>query len=121
MLPGRSIGIVRGRALGIASGLGMARVPARGAAGSALSSGLVVCGPAFSLSGVICLNVWAIWPCCCRRGNGVFGFIYTGQCSGFGCFSCSTPFCECGTCPGGGRATLVALWEGHDGILLDGH
>ena len=75
-----------------------------------------------SLSGVICLNVWVIWLCTHRRGDGVFGYVCTGQHSDSGHHSCSTPCHESGTCMGVGVATPVALWEGYEGILVDeGH
>ena len=60
------------------------------------------------------------WICCHGRGDGVFSFFGTGQCSGSGHCSCSTPCHKPGTCLGMAVATLVALGDCCEGILVDG-
>ena len=91
--------MVRGRALGRTLALGMAGVPVGVGAGSVPGAWLVsvwIC----SLSRVICLSIWVIWLCCHGRVDGVFSYVYTGQYSGSGFHSCSTPCCELGICLG---------------------
>ena len=49
--------------------------------------------------------------CCHRRVARVSSYIYTGQCSGSGHHSCSTPCHEPGICLGGGSSHTCSTWK----------
>ena len=110
--------------MGRASARGTVGVPARGVAGSAPASGMVISCLQSDLSRMICLIVGSIWLCCHGRGSEVEAFVSLAQGSVKVMVTAAIVLTAISWALAWGLkvATFVALQKGCEGILMDvGH